>query len=490
MKENDGRGARRKLVKKFALILCGCLLVVLAVVVFHRAAGGGGHGPRSGSGNHRPRSLLHHLDGRDGGGGGGGRNRPRHLSSAGGDTATNNKWDADEDLLEAIVKARVHLVDIVVDRDEQAMQGGNGGDEDSYSGVYGKFCRLDWDVHKADPSSTPMFRDLVQKSPDCSPQNQGTMELRKAAKAVRAFDKAHAYAPASPNVPKLLNVTAFVFHESRCGSTLVANLCVAANPQGHRVYSESAPPIAALRYVCGEAYTGCSVGTSASVLRDVIYLMSRTDDPREERVFFKIQSIGSRNLATFQNAFPDTPWLFVYRDPVQVMMSHLANGPRNANCVRGRRQAGTLVQEIVRRHHKPDVDALGAEEYCAAHLATITESAAEALEGAEKLAVPVNYEKLPEILFEEIFPKHLGVPVGDAELHRLERTALQYSKGRGGQAGEFKGDSDKKERMASSAVRTAAEEFLQESFEALERASSEVFAAMADKDVPAAAAVA
>jgi len=147
------------------------------------------------------------------------------------------------------------------------------------------------------------------------------------------------------------------------------------------------------------------------------------------------------------------------------MMSHLAHGIKSANCVRGRKFPGSLVEEVVRRHHEPSVDALGPEDYCAAHLATLTETAAESL---DEMAVPVNYERLPEALYREVFVDRLGMEIGEAAIHRLEQTAMQYSKGRGSKAGEFTGDSTEKEKMASDAVRKAAATYLQDSYDALE----------------------
>jgi hypothetical protein len=132
----------------------------------------------------------------------------------------------------------------------------------------------------------------------------------------------------------VLNFTGAVFHESRCGSTLVANLLSAV---------ESSPPLKALCYVCGANYSRCSIDTVAAVLQDVVYLMSRTDDVNEECVFFKIQSAVSRNLPVFTKAFPNTPYLFVYREPVQVMMSHLKQGI-------GRRKTLCDVSTLQGRH--------------------------------------------------------------------------------------------------------------------------------------------
>lgn len=97
-------------------------------------------------------------------------------------------------------------------------------------GVKGEFCDLStgFDRHKADPSQYPMFRDLV-KVAGCSGRRVHEVDLAEAVRASRAWDAERGIAP---GVPK-----GFIFHESRCGSTLAANALVVSDP-GHRVYSE------------------------------------------------------------------------------------------------------------------------------------------------------------------------------------------------------------------------------------------------------------
>ena len=169
-----------------------------------------------------------------------------------------------------------------------------------------------------------MFRFLVSASPDCN--DPVILDLHKVAYLARQRDR-QAEETNSNNGPKVLNFTAAAFHESRCGSTLVANSMIAMDPIKHRAYSESAPPVAALLHICGEYFDKCSQDQAATILRDTVYLMSRTDDHQEERVFFKFQSITSKAIPLFQMAFPDVPWMYVYRDPVQVMMSHVKDDP-------------------------------------------------------------------------------------------------------------------------------------------------------------------
>lgn len=205
-----------------------------------------------------------------------------------------------------------------------------------------------------------MFRDLVAHSSDCD-KHRYRVDLAQVAQLAKTYD-----ARSDGNVHSL-QLAGVAFHESRCGSTLVANALIAMNPKLHRVYSESAPPIAALHSICGETYSKCPLEAAARILQDVMYLMGRSNDRREKRVFFKIQSIGSRNIQVFQHAFPDTPWMFIYRDPVQVLMSQLAQGARVANCVRPRASPPSSVLEIVARRGY-NIKDISNEEYCAAHL--------------------------------------------------------------------------------------------------------------------------
>jgi hypothetical protein len=90
----------------------------------------------------------------------------------------------------------------------------------------------------------------------------------------------------------------------------------------------------------------------------------------------------------------------------------------------------------------------------------------------------VNYVNLPHILYNEILPNHWHVPIGQDEIHRIQQVSTQYSKQGarhfahpGGL--EFKGDSEKKEKMASPEVHLAAQKYLQPSFETLEQMAQE-----------------
>ena len=315
-------------------------------------------------------------------------------------------------------------------------------------------------------TTVPMFRHLVAASPDCE-HSYYTLDLKKVADLARHQDQVNGATPTSSQSPKVLNFTLATFHESRCGSTLVANAVAAMDPIKHRSYSEAQPPAAAMTSVCGRNFSRCSFQQAAMVLKDTLYLMSRSNDPNEERVFFKFQSATTKSIKVFQDAFPDQPWIFVYRDPVQVMMSHIKDDPQlkgRANCLRSKSMPPPEIKAIAAQHGIPDPRLLSMEEYCAAHLAAITESAAASL---TDIGMPVNYETLPDSLHEVVLPSVLGRSLTNQEVENIRAISQHYSKGTGGRHQEFQDDSEAKTKAASPAVKEAAVKFLQPSFERL-----------------------
>jgi hypothetical protein len=396
---------------------------------------------------------------RRGGGGGGG---PINIRRA----MTDPNYDKyEKHQAQLILSAQANLIDITYRHNGRILE------DDDYSGVIGHFCPLNFQVQKDNPPDSPMFRDVVSKSKGCEPDGENVIDvdLKEAVALAREFDafaKENEFDASYYNVPKQLNLKGVVFHESRCGSTLAANTMMAMNPVKHRVYSESSPPIAAIK-ACGELYEDCSVEASANLLRDVIYMMGRSNDPNEENLFFKFQSITTRNMDTFRKAFPETPWIYLYREPVEVMMSQLdVPNMRNANCVRSHSRSEMISRFVARSGYMPSE--LDEEEWCAIHLATLCESAIKNLNDADGLGMAVNYHKdLVHDFLDTVFPKHFNVPLDQEAIDRVIKVSGTYSKNRGRQ-GEFKADSEEKEKKASNGIRKASSLFLDPSFHTLQ----------------------
>lgn len=433
MKENDGRAARRTRGRAgvaFLLLLLG----MLAVVVWKQRAASRDARPVVRGTVYPPPLPV-------------GIARQSEIEAPASNTDPHHA---------ALLRGELTLVDLQVQHVH--------ADGHTYK-ARGTFCAVDWAAHKVHPSVTPMFRDVRAQSPACADQTQVYVvaDLPAAIAAMKAYDSAH------PDTVQVLALAGVVFQESRCGSTLVANLLQAADPVAHRVYAEAPPPLQAL--TADERYTADQL---APLLRDVIYSMSRSRDMDEQRVFFKFQSAATRRLPTWQRAFASdhVPWLFVFRAPVQILMSHFANGPQSvgrANCARSHRQPPPLVtQRLVQagRHtwtpHSHQEQYF--ESYCAASLATFTETV---LAHVNEDAFPVAYADLPDLLWTTLLPHVFGIPLDASAVARMQATSLEYSKGRGAAGRTFVADADAKEAQAWPAVQEAAATFLQASFDQL-----------------------
>jgi hypothetical protein len=189
-------------------------------------------------------------------------------------------------------------------------------------------CKLNFKTYSESPHLYPMFRDLEAMS-GC---HGGNKRREKVSVLMKEIED-------QKDTPggRVIKPAGFVFHESRVGSTLVANT-LASDPWS-MVFSESAPAANALLHC-----RSCDHDRAVKLFRDVVTLMGRS--PFHKRLFFKFQSITSTKMQIALEAFPDTPWAFVYRQPVQTMMSHLdpLKGSTGAPCLRSMRDPPEEVQ--------------------------------------------------------------------------------------------------------------------------------------------------
>ena len=347
-------------------------------------------------------------------------------------------------------------------------------DKESYTGITGVFCHiLDFDKQKKDPNKVPMFRDLVHASGCDHEQNLFRVDLKRVVDLARNYDMKvfqENYNSASLDTneePSVLSLKGAVFHESRCGSTLTANALVALDPKKNRVYSESTPPKQVLK-MCEEDFSKCSVEVAANLLRDVIYIMGRSDDPNEENLFFKFQSTTTRTMQIFRTAFPTTPWIFLYREPIEVIQSHLDKiDVAMANCVRNYKKSSMI--KLMARKLRVKLKDLQGEEICAIHLATICGAAIFNLEDANGLGMTMRYHThMSSELLDYIFPIHFHLPIDKNGSKRVFEVAQLYSKSKDGEEVVFKSDKEKKRNKASMNVKDAAFEFLDPSYNKLE----------------------
>ena len=215
----------------------------------------------------------------------------------------------------------------------------------------------------------------------------------------------------------------------------------------------------------------CLTNIFIELLTKFLNSSGRTNDEKEKDLFFKIQSIGVKSIHIFREAFPHTPWIFVYRNPVQVMRSHLkTKGTSQAVCLRSRHHPQKDLYSIVRRIGDTKPQNLSHEEFCSAHLATLCEAALTQVKDSNGLGKVVNYDNLMSSLIENIIPKHFlqveSLPYFSKR--NIEDVSEFYSKGRGG-GKMWDEDSHKKEETSWQEMKDACSTYLQPSYDELEK---------------------
>src|SRR6266508_522892 len=245
--------------------------------------------------------------------------------------------------------------------------------------------------------------------------------------------------------------TGFVFHMSRSGSTLVSKM-LAALP-AHVVMSEARPIDATLRAHFNS--TEATDDRRIAWLRWMVSALAQHWVGGEQHFFIKFDAWNTLDLPLIRQAFPDVPWIFVYRDPVEVMVSQFSN--RGAHMIPGVLPPGLFGMD------PQTAGSISPEEYCARVLATICKAALQYHQAGEQL---VNYRQLPEIVWNRTL-EFFGLHCSEIEIEALRVVARRDAKN---QYATFQNDSDRKRQKASGAVREAADKWLYPIYEELEAA--------------------
>ncbi|EJK44402.1 hypothetical protein THAOC_37059 [Thalassiosira oceanica] len=373
-----------------------------------------------------------------------------------------------------ILRGEIHLVELDLSDLHATPDEDMTGEIDLYRGAVGRFCEIDWSSYKDNPPVFPMFRLLVEESDCNNPDNVMTVDLAKVVHKAREYDKV---IQGGDNSVHVIPPRGVVFHESRVGSTLAANSLAAMSPDAHRVYSESAPMNSALKGCeLSRQDDDCTKEAHIQLLKDVVAMMGRTNSPRESNMFYKVSSIGSKRINLFQQAFPDVPWIFIFRDPVQTMMSHLdpskvtvVNGQAAAVCTKSQRRPPFDLVTLVEATGY-DVYELTYQEFCAAHLATLCESALKAMTKPHSLGKAVEYDNLVDKLISSVIPDHFGIEMTDEGKANILAISKTYSKSKGGEQ-TWVEDSQRKEVGSTPEIRDASDVFLAESYVKLKQRS-------------------
>jgi quercetin dioxygenase-like cupin family protein len=203
---------------------------------------------------------------------------------------------------------------------------------------------------------------------------------------------------------------AFIFHVSRCGSTLLTQL-LATLPQ---CVVMSEPPIidALLRRHHDQAHAAAD---TAALLRQAVGALGQRRFGDESHFFVKLDCWHIHSLALIRLAFPDTPCLFLYREPAAVLASHRRQ--------RGPQMVPGLLHPALLPAAPADLAPGDLDGYAAHVLEGFFDAA---LAHATQLTL-LNYAGLPQLVAASLLPR-FGIACDTHAAHLLRERAACHAK--------------------------------------------------------------
>jgi len=287
--------------------------------------------------------------------------------------------------------------------------------------------RVDWCWFGEKPLSQPFFGDAVEDAL--------RLPFNQAFRRQTPLDALAQWQHQSPG----LAPSAFIFHASRCGSTLISQML--AQLDDHIVVSEPPPLDRLLR-------SDLPTAERCAALKG---LLSAYGQPRrgvERRLVIKLDAWNIGELSRLRECFPDTPWLFVYRDPLEIAVSHL------------RRPGMHMVPGMIGASVLDDgLPFGGPEDFIARRVGRLLQAGLEQCQACA--AEAVDYRDLPDVMAGRLAVFfQLDESQRSQAFAKVKRHAKQPVQG-------FTGDSEEKRREASPLLRERVQAWAQGPYEAL-----------------------
>lgn len=250
--------------------------------------------------------------------------------------------------------------------------------------------------------------------------------------------------------------TGFIFHSSRCGSTLVANAC--RSIANSIVLSEANAIDKLIARFITDAPAGSVKESLYSVfLRGVVHALGQRRSGSEEHLFVKFACCSFAQIERIKRIWPRVPWVFLYRDPVETIVSNINNVPPWL-VDNDRRVLASIVGA------SPDeVAEMRLEELCARTIGSLCSIAHR--DSADNHLL-VNYNQLSVPVISSVLSFFKVAPSAD-EMLAIERGSGVYSK-EASAARTFIADSDAKRELASDLIREMAGRWAMEPYCLLE----------------------
>ena len=241
----------------------------------------------------------------------------------------------------------------------------------------------------------------------------------------------------------------FIFHMSRCGSTLISQMLAALD----RVLVISEAP-AIDDVLQADVYVpGIREDEQVQWLRAVVSALGQAQ-AGQKLYFIKLDAWHIHKLPLLHSAFPATPWIFMYRNPIEVLVSQLRSPGKFA--LPGAMAPAMLAMDF------DDITNLSREEWCARVLAGFCRAALRFRAALNGLCV--NYNQLPVAVWTAL-ATHCAVAFSANEVTRMREAANCDAKR---PALRFQPDAHGKQREATPSIHALAASLLTPLYRELE----------------------
>jgi hypothetical protein len=288
--------------------------------------------------------------------------------------------------------------------------------------------RVDWCWFGETPLHQPFFREAVDDALRL-PFNQAFRRQTP----LSALTEWQAQSPG-------LAPSAFILHASRCGSTLISQML--AQLDDHIVVSEPPPLDALLR-------NELPAIERRAAITGLLSAYGQRRRGIEQRLVIKLDAWNIGEWPLLQDCFADTPWLFLYRDPLEIAVSHLRRP--------GMHMVPGMLGDCVLEDGLPFE---GREDFIARRLGRLLE--AGWLHCRDSGGLAVNYSELPDAMAGRLAR---FFRLNDVQRQQVFAAAAQHAK----QPSQvFVADGEDKRREASALLQERVRTFALAPFEALE----------------------
>lgn len=289
---------------------------------------------------------------------------------------------------------------------------------------------IDWCYTDGLPCDDPFFDQTIERC------------LRRPARLLfrrhTGADVLHAVAAERQRRPDGL-----VLHMSRCGSTLVSSMLTARGDT--LAVSEPGPIDSAVRVVAAGA-------AGPDLVTDMFSAVGGLCGDR--RYVVKCDAWSVLDADVLAAALPDVPWVFVHRDPVEVLVSQLRR--RGYHMIPGTLPAAVLDID------EQELSKLTAVEYPALVLGRIVAAAAAAVKRAGERAIVVDHADLPHAVTG--IAAHFGLADGAEVTARMFGAADMDAKN---PHQTYVDDRERKQRDAPSELREAVDRWVRPAYDDL-----------------------